>query len=428
MLTLRWQPQPDSPTWATLRTGVALADRPVVIHLGLAGAGQEGLMERQMERLSAAIVALLRTMEAPPLAPAEGEPWHPGPADAYRLEAVLGDGRTLFSAAQTQRLVAAAARDDDTVWALPMLPAEPFDAAERCLPPALRQLHCAFWRPQAIEELALTVLARAGVTSLDRRVFISYRRLETQPMADQLFDALSRRNYSVYLDTVSNYPGLDFQKQLLTHLEDKSMVVLLHSATFADSTWAMQEYHHALAQDLSLLCLQLPEVDKPLPGLPLSASWPLAGDDLLPAATVGPRAFSAAGLERVLRQIGEVHDRELVGRRRWVRQKVLAALRDRGLVPEESAQDTVVRLRAADGSRWASLFLASRPPGVAELHGASTREAGRFGSRRFVVGRTSGLPAAQRRQLAWALQGSNVELHDVNELSRLCEALERNAP
>jgi hypothetical protein len=94
------------------------------------------------------------------------------------------------------------------------------------------------------------------VSSLDRRVFISYRRIDAQPMANQLFAALSRLNYSVFLDTVSTHPGLDFQNQLFEHLAEKSMVVVLQSVRFHESLWAMAEVEFALRHDLSLLILR----------------------------------------------------------------------------------------------------------------------------------------------------------------------------
>ena len=420
MLTLRWQPIPVRDSWCTVRTAVALADRPVVIHLGLASPRLEGAMERLVQR----ILELVQHMDAPVDGAPTRECWHSGPADAYRLEAVLGDGHTPIPS--EKRLREAAANATDTVWALPLLPADPPDAANT-LPKDLSQQHTAFWHGDAIEDLALTVLARAGITSLDRRVFLSYRRAETQPMAEQLLDGLTRLNYSVYLDTVSNDPGLDFQLQLFEHLADKSMVVLLHSATFHQSTWAMQELTYALQNDLSLLALRLPGVPD-LPGCRAGDQLPLQEQELVPFCGGSAQALSAAALRRVLRSITEVHDRQLVARRADVRKRLLETLRSRGLHPTPTALDTALHLPAADGSLGTSLLPCSRPPALADLHRASTRQASHYGSQRILVGRTAALPKDRQEQLRWAMEGRNVTFHDVSQLDALCDLLAQEPP
>ena len=72
------------------------------------------------------------------------------------------------------------------------------------------------------------ILARAGVTSVDRRVFISYRRVETEPIAGQLFESLTRLNFGVFLDTVSVDPGV---KSLASLKAGAQVAVRLTQAT-----------------------------------------------------------------------------------------------------------------------------------------------------------------------------------------------------
>lgn len=419
MLTLRWQRQPGATQWWTVSSAVPLTDRPVVIHLGLASPQ----LQMAMERLVARILQLLEAMKAPVTTPARPEPWQAGPDDAYRLEAVLGDGRSAIPL--EPRLREAVANPHDRVWALPLLPADPADAATT-LPPELSLQHTAFWQDDAIEDLALTVLARAGITSLDRRVFISYRRAETQPMADQLFDRLSRLNYSVYLDTVSNHPGLNFQEQLFEHLSDKSMVVLLHSATFHQSSWTMAEVEFAVHNNLSLLILRLPGVND-LPGTRTSDQLPLHPDDLISDQPGAAVALSAPALQRVLKHITQVHDLELVAQRADVRQRTIDTLRSLGLRPSLSPSDTAIHLQGAAGAPSHSLIPSSRPPGLADLHGASTRDADHFGASRIVVGRTAAMPKGRRQQLSWAAAGRNVAFHDVAMLGQVLQDVATDA-
>ena len=416
MLILQWQDQPGAARWQTLRTPSPLAHRPVVIHLGLASAA----LTEAMGRLVAGILKLLERMGAPASPSPQPEALDNGPADAFRLEAIVGDGVTPVP--PEPRLVEAAASPLGTVWALPLLPANTANAASTTLPPELRRQHTAFWRGEAIETLALTVLARAGVTSLDRRVFISYRRIDSEPMAGQLLAALGRLNYSVFLDTVSTDPGLDFQTQLFEQLADKSMVVVLQSGRFQESRWAMAEVEFALRHDLSLLILRFPEAKEPLPGSRAGDQLLLDRDDLEPT-TGPPFALTTASLQRVVERINLVHDRELVARRVALRQRTLDALRRQGLNPAPDSGDACLHIADALGRPRYSLVPAERPPGFAELHDASTRTTALHGDQRVVVGHTSSLPASRRRQMDWAIEGRNVRYCDVTLLDGLCQAI-----
>jgi hypothetical protein len=416
MLILQWQDQPGAEKWQTVQTASPLAHRPVVIHLGLASAN----LASAMGRLVAEILKLLERMGAPAAAQPEPEPLDNGPADAFRLEAIVGDG--VSPVPPEPRLIEAAASLLGTVWALPMLPDEPADASTTTLPVELSRQHTAFWHGQAIETLALTVLARAGVSSLDRQVFISYRRIDSEPMAGQLFDALSRRNYGVYLDTVSTHPGLDFQSQLFEHLADKSMVVVLHSARFQESRWTMAEVEFALRHDLSLLILLFREAKEPLPGTRAGDQLLLRSEDLV--STSGPPfALTPAAVQRVVERINLVHDSELVARRFLMRQRTLEALERQGLTPVPHTTDACLHIADAQGRPCYSLVPADRPPGIAELHDASTRTSDLLGDERVVVGHTGSLPPSRRRQLDWAIKDRNVSYSDVTLLDRLCQEI-----
>lgn len=417
MLTLQWQSNPGDDTWLTVRTATALTDRPVVIHLGLASAA----LAKGLQRLVEALLLWLQRMGAGATAAPVAEVWQAGPQGAYRLEAVLGDGRNPVPL--EPRLLEALQSAEPTVWVLPLLPSEPSNAAELCLPPELSRQHCLFWQGEAIDDLALSLLARVGITSLDRRVFLSYRRLETQPMADQLFDALQRLNYQVFLDTVSNHPGLDFQAQLFEHLADKSMLVLLHSARFQESPWAMAEVDFALRHNLSLLILRLPDVNDPLPGIRVGDQLVLEADALRRFQHGPPFALKKASLHRIVKRIGQVHDLELVARLVSLQQRILDSLHHHGLTPQQTEEDTAIHLHGSDGMARISLLPTSRPPGLNELHGASQRQAKDYGPSRIVIGRLGAMSPQRLAQLNWISEGRNVRVQDVNALDAFCTSI-----
>src|SRR5262249_21147262 len=104
----------------------------------------------------------------------------------------------------------------------------------------VRRANASWWQDK-IAECLPALLARARVTAAVARLFISYRRLETLPMALQLFDEFTHQGFEVFLDRFSIEPGVDFQQRLTQELEDKSMVLFLESSTVKASKWTQHE-------------------------------------------------------------------------------------------------------------------------------------------------------------------------------------------
>ncbi len=123
----------------------------------------------------------------------------------------------------------------------------------------LSRVNASFWEKR-IAESAQAVLARADITTASSRIFISYRRVETLAVALQLFDALTRAGFEVFLDRFSIQAGYDFQRRLFQELEDKSMVVLLESRSLKNSKWTQREIDFAKTHRLGLLAVTMPDV------------------------------------------------------------------------------------------------------------------------------------------------------------------------
>jgi hypothetical protein len=434
MLTLQWLEQPEAdpgpfagdPTpWQTLQVGRIPLRRPALIRLVAA----QATMLPRFQRLLAELRQLLTQMADEPLAPPWSGPLLPAALGANLLEVVLADGHTPVSPQpRWQQALAGGGR----AWVLPLLPAEPRTAYET-LPSELQRSNIAFWHGEAMAELALTLLARAGVSDLDRRLFISYRRSETQALANQLFAALTARNVSVFLDTVSVEPGVDFQTRLFEQLADQSMLLALQSASFSHSTWTRQEVEFAVANGLPLLILRLPGLDKSdlLPGSRAGEQLDLEPADLQPgelqAGGQGPGPLlSAEALERFMAAILRVHDLELVGQLGQMRQRTLEALRRHG-ISGRLAQAGVAIHGGGSPPRW-SLVPCARPPGIAELYAASSFAEPGHGRQRVVVGRAGSLPLERRQQMDWAIDGRNVQYCDITMLDALIAQLEGPQP
>ena len=99
------------------------------------------------------------------------------------------------------------------------------------------------------------ILAALRLTRRQRKVFISYKRDDASGVANQLFEELIRRNYWVFLDTVSVEPGVDFQETLWARMADVDLLIFLDTPGALTSQWVHQEL--ARAHDLALGVLQL---------------------------------------------------------------------------------------------------------------------------------------------------------------------------
>jgi hypothetical protein len=102
------------------------------------------------------------------------------------------------------------------------------------------------------------VLVSAGLSLDAFRVFISYRRDDCATFAEQLFDALSREMFDVYLDRFRTLPGTNFAERIRSELADKACVVLLDSCDVALSPWVEGEYAFARLYKLGLMAIDLP--------------------------------------------------------------------------------------------------------------------------------------------------------------------------
>jgi hypothetical protein len=109
-----------------------------------------------------------------------------------------------------------------------------------------------------LERTASVLLEALGLLRRSRRLFISYRRAETQAVAIQLYEALDQHGFDVFLDTVSIRPGEPFQEVLWHRLVDTDVIVLLDSPGFLTSRWTTAELARANSTNIQILQLVWP--------------------------------------------------------------------------------------------------------------------------------------------------------------------------
>ena len=104
-----------------------------------------------------------------------------------------------------------------------MVPVVPtLDRFSEFVPDDLRPINGMALRSEdpELERVASVLLEGLGLLRKSRRLFISYRRVETQGIAIQLYEQLDGNGFDVFLDSHSIRPGEPFQEVLWHRLAD----------------------------------------------------------------------------------------------------------------------------------------------------------------------------------------------------------------
>ena len=159
-----------------------------------------------------------------------------------------------------------------------------------------------------------------GLAERERKVFLSYLRRESTPLAIQLHTALAQARFDVFLDRFTVDPGEDFQARLDEDLGDKAFVTVLESPGIRTSKWVQHEIAYAQSHRIGVVALTLPGTadDQLFPTVDDAFRLRLTAADMLGDELTQPR------LSDVINLIQTAHAREL--RRR--REQLLGSLRD----------------------------------------------------------------------------------------------------
>jgi hypothetical protein len=282
----------------------------------------------------------------------------------------------------------------------------------------LRRANAAIWT-KAERDVLPAILARSEITALTPRVFLSYRRAETLPVALQLYDRLSHDGFDVFLDRYSIGAGYDFQRRLSQELADKAVVVFLESPSVSASEWTRHEITYAIRNRLGMLVLRLPNVD-PSASLvvsPDSAIQLWDGRDGTATDFTGPPTPTTdsagktyqqwpllvrASEDRVVGAIQATHADATFRRRHRLRLDIVSALRNSG-VP--CTYSSLGPLTATVRSSPQLIWVTTRPPTTDDFQGLHTMHGQTSGAmhppRGVLVGPQAALEPDRRRQLQW---------------------------
>lgn len=182
-------------------------------------------------------------------------PATPDPRERRIALIFAGNGST-WSAAEEKsfRLLV-----DSGVIVLPVVEDPP---TARFLPKAVSHLNAfvmEFFGDAWAECLADEILGKVWLHRRTPKVFISYKRTDSAPIAGQLYDRLNHLGYETFLDEASVPRAADFQRELKWWLNDADLLIVLASPRFPLSKWCMEEVSFCRQRFIGVVLVQWPD-------------------------------------------------------------------------------------------------------------------------------------------------------------------------
>jgi hypothetical protein len=183
-------------------------------------------------------------------------------SDLHRLRTDCAKAGVLFSdgaAGQAFAVEVQVLLDSSTVVIPAVTSLDNFDSK---VPVALQAINGLELDPAdpKLEKVAALILELLGLLRKRRRLFISYKRNESAPVAQQLYHALDERSFDVFLDTLGVRAADQFQEQLWHRMADSDVVILLYTLSVHSSGWVEKEIERASGMKITVLQLIWPGV------------------------------------------------------------------------------------------------------------------------------------------------------------------------
>jgi hypothetical protein len=212
-----------------------------------------------------------------------------------------------------------------------------------------------------MERVAAVLLEGLSLLRKSRRLFISYRRSETQSVAIQLYESLDHGGFDVFLDTVSIRPGEPFQDVLWHRLADTDVIVLLDSPGFLASRWTTEELAKANSTNIQVLQLIWPG-NKLEASAAFSRALILQSSDFQNTTGVDPR-LKEATVQRIVTEAESLRARALAARYAYLVEEFCAEASTRGLKYNVQPQ-RIVTVTSGTGKHFAAVPAIGVPDAV----------------------------------------------------------------
>jgi hypothetical protein len=143
-----------------------------------------------------------------------------------------------------------------------VLPVVPDPPAAQFLPKSLAPINAfitGFFGKVWPECLTDETLSMMWLHRRTPKVFISYKRTDSAPIAAQLYDRLNHLGYETFFDEASVQRGADFQRELKWWLNDADLLIVLASPRFPQSKWCMEEVTFCQQRFIGVATVEWPD-------------------------------------------------------------------------------------------------------------------------------------------------------------------------
>lgn len=196
--------------------------------------------------------------------------------------------------------------------------------------------------------LSNLVLETFRLLRRERRLFISYRRVDAQPMAERLYDALDARGFDVFIDVRSVPPAQDFQSELWHRMSDSDVVVLIDTPGFRESRWTVEELAKANATNIQILHVLWPG-QKEDSSSAFSHFLRLCRRDFRGMIPARGRWIRERTIERICNEAERLRARAIAARYRYLVDNFCDAARDMKMEPIVQAQQWILLKGICEG-------------------------------------------------------------------------------
>ncbi len=301
---------------------------------------------------------------------------------------------------------------------LPVFPKAAMSRISTLVPQQLHHINVAFWE-HSIQEVIPTILATVGLSTDEFKIFISYKRDDTEELANELFDQLNRNNFDVFLDRFRVEPGVDFQERLTEELANKSMVVVLESEHILDSEWIRYEIDYTKLHRLGLIALHLPN-GQTFNNIENEQRMELGNNDII--GQKKSRTFTNSNniLDRVVSRIKKEHQKSFMYRRLFSRMAMKDALLQNNITIHEITGTGF--LVTKQGGKVYKIWLTPRPPATLDFHRTHVEYTPK-NDIGIIIGPITSLLARNRLKIDWLSQVSHIQYFDEGEMLKVAEKI-----
>jgi len=221
---------------------------------------------------------------------------------------------------------------EDSIVIVPLVSA--VDQVHLEIPPQLRHINALEVGRDGtgIERLVNLALEIFRLLRRERKLFISYRRVDVRPFAERLYDALDARGFDVFLDLRSVPPAVDFQDELWHRMSDSDVVVLIDTPGFRESRWTTEELAKANATNIQILHLLWPGQEEDGTSS-FSHFMRLGRSDFMGFMAGHGRWVRNNTLARICDEAERLRARAIAARYRYLTDNFCDAARDLGMSP-----------------------------------------------------------------------------------------------